>query len=86
MERIWKFGLLLIDGVQTIEAPISFRVVHAAMQGPQLFVWAVVDPMTTMSTHQFHVYGTGQDIDRGRKYVMSVMDHEFVWHVFEVLQ
>ena len=87
MKKIWKFPLHIIKGKQTISAPSDFIVTHVDMQGPQLFIWALVDPDSITTKHSFEVYGTGHEINRGQKLLATVMDPpNYVWHVFEVLE
>ena len=86
MKKIWKFPLQIIQGEQAITAPSDFTVTHIDMQGPQLFLWVLVDPDSIIVEHRFEVYGTGHEIDRDRKLLATVVDPpHYVWHVFEVL-
>ena len=86
MKKIWKFGIQLIGGIQTIMVPIEFEIVHFDVQGPQLFVWGEVDPDSPTVERRFQVYGTGNEIERHRKHIKSIVVNGFVRHLYEVLQ
>lgn len=91
-KTIWKFKLRTTE-FQTIKVPRGAEFLHVDMQkdpsewGSGLFLWALVDPKSTDEERNIEVFGTGNPIheDMGvcRKYISTVMDSPFVWHVFE---
>jgi hypothetical protein len=67
----------------THDIPVGFNVVHVAMQGEDLCVWAMGDPKKPEHDCDFIVIGTGQPtIQRANEHIGSVVNGRCVWHVF----
>jgi hypothetical protein len=47
-------------------------------------MWAEVDTDKLLSGRRFTVYGTGHEVPPHAKYVGTVQQGAFVWHVFEL--
>lgn len=86
IRTIWKFGLQLTDR-QTIEMPRAAEVLTAQMQGNTLCLWAEVVIGRHPEKREFLIIGTGNPIDPSveKKYIGTVQQNGFVWHVFEKL-
>ena len=86
MNAIWKFPLRF-EHDQRIDMPAGATVLHVAMQGELLCVWAQVDTGAYLEARRFDIFGTGHEIappDAGkRQYVGTVHAGVYVWHVFE---
>lgn len=83
-QRIWKFVVTDALGVAGVIMPQVAKLLHVAMQNGKLCVWALVWPQLPKVTRRLVIYGTGDAIERGeRAYVGTVMDGQFVWHVFD---
>ena len=81
-KTIWKFTLAPGFGVPM---PIGAEVLHAAGQGADVCVWALVDPTAPEERRYFDVYGTGHPMpaEPGR-YVGTVhLPGPLVFHVFD---
>ena len=83
---IWKYDLKL--GVQVIPMPQFAKVLTAQEQRGAVRLWVFVDPTKPPEARKFEVIGTGQTVDwwigNDRKYVATVQQGGYVWHVFEV--
>lgn len=84
---IWKFELTLA-GRQYTEMPAGAEVLSADMQDGKLCIWAIVDPSATKERRYFEVYGTGtyMNPDSNLRFIGTVQEPPFVWHVFELNQ
>jgi hypothetical protein len=83
--EIWKFPLHGLGG-QTIRMPFDAKILTAQFQREILCVWAMCDPkQEKYEDRYFRVIGTGFDIDDTAplKYISTVQNGMFVWHVFE---
>jgi hypothetical protein len=84
MKTIWKFAIATTSA-QEIETSTDFRPLSVGMQGPEICLWAVVDPESPKRSRMVKIVGTGHpiydDFD-GFEHVGMVLDGPFVWHVF----
>jgi hypothetical protein len=83
--RIWKYTLDLAD-TQTVQIPEGAQILTAQFQGTQLCVWALVDcdPEIPKQNREIEIIGTGNPIiEAPRRYISTVQQVPFVWHVFE---
>lgn len=83
---IWKYKLDITDS-QSIDMPVGAMVLSVHRQGPDLCIWALVEPSEPMHPRVFEVHGTGNPMDASGKrlYVGTVVVGALVWHVFERL-
>ncbi len=84
MNAIWKYPFDVTDHV-IVKVPAQSKVLCVQMQGGRPCIWVLVDPSSarTESLH-LRVIGTGHQhvlID-GERYIGTVQDGQFVWHVF----
>ena len=84
MKSIWKFKLEL-SCEQDVQLPTGAKVLTAQYQNGSLFIWAVVDPMEVETGYRrFLIFGTGHEMsDVAMRYISTVQQGAFVWHVFE---
>ena len=83
-KSIWKFPLDGGVGPMVVEMPKGAEVLNAQIQGTAIVVWALVDiEATEGETRSFRIYGTGWADVEGR-YISTIQDGQFVWHVYEV--
>ena len=60
------------------------KIVKLGMQDGIITFWAIVEAGVELRERQFHTVGTGQIITKDNwKYVGTVFDGNFVWHIFE---
>lgn len=81
---VWKFVLRRAE-LQDVEMPVGAKVLHVAMQGHDITLWAWVDPDAKVESRRFAITGSGAPAptpDQAR-YHGTVIDGAFVWHVFE---
>lgn len=81
---VHKFQLALTDE-QRVEMPQYARPLKVDIQGLNIVLWAEVTPSFPMEERVVIIKGTGHDLPDAAdatSYVGSVMDRQFVWHVF----
>jgi len=59
--KIWKYALQLTQ-LQTVALPVGFKLLTVQMQGPEITLWALVDPVADRREVSFLIIGTGHDI------------------------
>lgn len=81
---IWKFPLLIRDQ-QSVSMPKDAEILTVQMQHGEACLWAEVDPTEKTEVRTILILGTGHAFRRGlmRKYIGTVQDGDFVWHVYE---
>lgn len=86
MKSIYKYQLSVIH-FEKLSLPEGAEILDIQYQDDKLMLWALVDtPVTKQVKRTFQIFGTGQAIlPANRKYLKTVQDGAFVWHVFEVL-
>jgi len=91
MMRIHKYDFPIDDHVNVLlpkDARIlKFLTIHKS-SGYRVFLWALFDDKNAEKfvMRTFRVYGTGHDIypiDNGLKYLDTVEQGPFIWHIFE---
>jgi hypothetical protein len=67
-----------------VSMPKDAQVQHAATQGSELCVWALVDDKAPLVPHGFLVVGTGWPLQgHPGRFVSTIGSGPFVWHVFD---
>lgn len=80
MKVIWKYEV--IDG--KIEMPFFSKVLRVAMQDGKRMMWVLVNPETKSELRKFVIIATGEKFDdTNLRYVDTLIDTPFVWHIFE---
>lgn len=85
LQQVWKYQFGRTDAPQPQKMPVGAKLLHVAMQGGLITLWALVSPENTMKVRYFHVHGTGHPIKPTDTYVGTTLDLPFVWHLFEVM-
>ena len=90
MKTIWKYPIIITDR-QTITIPVDAEILTVALQDDIPCIWAMVDTEVPPEIRHIEIFGTGNPIpfERGitnRKYIGSLHQNYFVWHVFENLE
>ena len=85
MRTIWKFPLDFADKVE-IQMPCFAAIIHVGVQHERLCLWAIIDIDQPLVTRRFRVIGTGHEYPDclPEKYIGTVFQDVFVWHIFEV--
>jgi hypothetical protein len=83
MKTIYKYPIEITDE-QTVNMPTGAQVLSAQMQGTQLCIWALVEVGNINCDRRVRIFGTGNTVklDGNWKFVDSVQERIFVWHVF----
>jgi hypothetical protein len=83
MKTIYKYPIEITDE-QTVSMPIGAQILSAQMQGTQLCIWALVEVGNVNCNRRVRIFGTGNTVklDGNWKFVDSVQERIFVWHVF----
>jgi len=81
---IWKYPLLVTDE-QLVTMPEYSIPLFVEKQNETLCIWVKVDPTQKSIEQTIRVYGTGHPMSvNHERHVGSVIDGEYVWHVFWV--
>lgn len=90
-DSVLKFPLTICDRVQSVAMPKGSTIVNVGMQlhGPIMtpMLWVELSAMELMmEMREFVIYGTGHKFIKAyfQKHVGTVMDGQFVWHIYEV--
>ncbi len=76
---IFKYSLT--DGV--VYMPKDAEILKVGMQDGIPCLWAMVDPHGEREMRYFTALGTGMLIPDDWRYVGTLFDRQYVWHVFE---
>ena len=81
--RVWKYTLEF-HTPSVFDMPEDAEIVHVNEQNGFPTMWVLVDDCAPTMERIFFICGTGDAIRRDAKYVGSVHDGEYVWHIFEI--
>lgn len=73
--RVTKFSLML-------QRDFKFLRIH--FQREDLQMWCEVQPDNNLEQYFFEVFGTGQEIPPGSKYLATYDDGPFVFHLYQM--
>jgi hypothetical protein len=86
MKTIFKY-ILKGDSISIISLPIDAKILTAAIQNKSICIWAEVETDTITEERFFEIFGTGWEMSQNmgveRKYINTVFDGPYVWHVYE---
>lgn len=68
---------------QEIFAPRNAEILSVGMQDGEIIVWMTVNPQEPFLYHRVYVVGTGREVPSHCKFVGTVFDGPFVWHIFK---
>lgn len=82
---IWKFPLKLAER-QVVSMPVGATLLHLGFDGtpvrPVMCLWAAVDADAPKIDHEIILVGTGQPLPHVGTFLGTVVDGQFVWHLF----
>jgi len=86
MKRIYKYELGIESrAIIKLELPLNNNILKWAMQSRIICFWALVDVSNDLTTtREFRIIATGQVIEQKEKYLATVFDGPFVWHIIEL--
>ncbi len=82
MKTVWKYKIPL-GGVMSV--PKDSKPVFFGIQNKEFCLWLEVDIEEELVDRRFVIYGTGHTILGNSKYIQSIFDDIFVWHLYEAL-
>ncbi len=84
MRTIYKYPLRTLDA-QAIAMPETAKILTVQMQNGVPTLWAEVETTHNCRPRWFAIVGTGNPMPGGgTKYIATVQQGPFVWHVFEL--
>lgn len=84
--EIWKFKLEL-TGTQTIAVREGATILSVDFQRDDLCLWVLLDTNKPVEHKIIDLFGTGHLVPPTKKrFIGTVQQHTFVWHIFERLQ
>lgn len=83
MKTIYKYPLEITD-CQSIRMSKGAEILSVADQYGIVCVWALVDPAANLEDRMFYIFGTGLPVNEviPMKFLGSIQQSVFVWHVF----
>lgn len=88
MTTIYKYQIDYLSN-QIVSLPEGASILHAATQNGNMYLWAIVDTEKSPKERTIIVYGTGHEMLlplNELAYISTVLDYQFVWHVFELIK
>ena len=80
---IYKYPIINVDDVVTLEMPDGAQVLHVGEQLGLICIWALVNPYAQIAPRTFAIRGTGHPVGSGLTYLGTAHINPFVWHIFE---
>jgi hypothetical protein len=72
----------------TIQIHDFADILKCAIQGEGVFniyLWANVQTELSLIERHFAIVGTGWELPKNTKYIDTIFDGDFVWHIYELL-
>lgn len=87
MKTVWKFPVSRAS-ITRIDIPFDAKIALVGLDPATggVAIWVQLEKTAEKETRRFRVYGTGQDIEPDDRHVGSVIDRDFVWHVYEMVE
>lgn len=84
MNTIWEFTIEN-TGHQTLQMPSGAHILSAQFQADEICLWALVNTENDHAPRDITIIGTGHPIDPdfSGRFIGTVQQDNFVWHVFE---
>lgn len=86
MKTIWKFNLSKSKTYQLL-MPEGANILCTNIQNGEICLWAEVEDNSNVSEWRyFYIFGTGWELPDNLdnyKYIGTVFENQFVWHVYE---
>lgn len=82
MKTIWKY-VLQLEEKQNFDMPIGAEILSCGLDPMgQISIWAMVDTEKDYIGRQIVIVGTGNPVPTGLKFIGSVTQGPFMWHIF----
>ena len=74
----------LTERITQLMLPYGAQILTAQTQSGIVCLWALMDPARATQRREIEIVGTGWPMDAAeRRYIGTVQQEVFVWHVFE---
>lgn len=84
MKTVYKYQITP-GGITTISMPDGAKIVHVGVDWiGSVCMWAYVDTQQPSVDRKFIITGTGHELGDVERYVGTVIQRPFVWHIWEV--
>jgi hypothetical protein len=84
MKTVWKYKIPDQTCLE-VELPLGSYPLWGHIQDGEVTMWVEVDKENPeKKIRKFYVYGTGYEIPFGARYVTTVYDVRWIWHIYEV--
>lgn len=87
MNVVFKYGIQIQDPPNLMDLPFGAKVLSAGMQADGMYIWVAIDPNEPRKARRtLAVIGTGNGaVPANARFISTVFDRMFVWHVFEII-
>jgi hypothetical protein len=84
--RVFKYPIKIEDE-QTVKLPEGAEIIYVGLDpGGTPCLWAIVNERSVRVNRTIYVAGTGHPLPKEKiRHLGSILQHPFVWHVFEPL-
>ena len=85
VKKIWKYA---ITDKKCFESkfPYNSRIIHADIYDSKFTFWVEFDTDTVGNEiRKFAIYDTGEEIPYNYVYITTVVDHGYVYHMYEII-
>lgn len=83
MKTVWKYEFRRGEPSQTLQMPEGAFPLRVGLQGTSFCLWACVCPDNALEQRNFTITGTGHPVLLCAKYIGSISEGPFEWHVWE---
>lgn len=82
MRTIYKYPIDIVLGRQDLRIPHDRKFLAFQLQEEAPTVWYEVEEEGRYETVAHFIYGTGHDIQTKKKYLGTIQQGPFVWHLY----
>lgn len=85
MKVIYKYPLGYRNLFMQLQLPIGAEILSVQYQNEGMYLWAVVESRAVVELRSFYILGTGMEVPNhvNLKFIATVQQGAYVWHVFE---
>lgn len=85
MKKIYKYELSSSAPTTILNMPKGAEIIRFAKQAGRPMVWAIVNPGAPASSRTLSIVGTGHPIADDMRYIDTIDDDPYIWHLFELV-
>ena len=83
MITVYKFAFGANQSELALSIPLNAKPVHVAVQNRRITMWFELDTEEEKVDRHFKVVPTGAEVPEQGTHIQSILDGEFVWHIYE---